>query len=69
MSRQAKPIVLMPVERSTLETWARARSLPKRLIERSRIVLESADGMQNKHIATKFCTFPVQRYSYGVNGF
>ena len=53
MSRQAKPIVLTPVERSTLETWARARSLPKRLIERARIVLEAADGMQNKHIATK----------------
>ena len=53
MSRQAAAIVLSPAERSTLETWARARSLPGRLIERARIVLEAADGMQNQHIATK----------------
>jgi transposase len=53
MSRHAKPIFLTAGERSTLETWARARSLPQRQTERARIILDAADGTQNQEIADR----------------
>ncbi|MBI3265196.1 MAG: IS630 family transposase, partial [Acidobacteria bacterium] len=51
MSRTAAPIVLAPEERSTLETWSRARSLPLRLIQRAQIIRLAADGVLSQEIA------------------
>lgn len=51
MSRTAAPIVLAPEERSTLETWSRARRFPLRLIQRAQIVRLAADGMLSQEIA------------------
>jgi transposase len=51
MSKRAKPITLTSQERSTLDTWARGRSLPLRLVQRARIVLAAAAGIQNKDIS------------------
>lgn len=45
------PIILSPQERSKLDTWARGRSIPLRLVQRARIIRMAADGLQNKHIA------------------
>jgi transposase len=49
--RVARPVLLNAEQRQTLEQWARARSLPARLVERSRIVLLAADGKQDLEIA------------------
>jgi len=51
MSRKAKPIILTAQERSTLETWARGRSFPLRLVQRACIILFASDGMLNKEIS------------------
>jgi transposase len=51
--RVARPIVLNPEQRKTLEQQARGRSLPARVVERSRIVLRAADGLQDKEIASE----------------
>jgi len=53
MSRKAAPILLTEQERTSLQTWARARSQPQRLVQRARIVLLAADGIESKEIATK----------------
>ena len=45
--RVARPIILNPEQRRALEQQARARSLPARVVERSRIVLLAADGKQD----------------------
>ena len=42
--RVARPVLLNAEQRQALEQRARARSLPARLVERSRIVLLAADG-------------------------
>lgn len=49
--RVARPIALDPEQKEALEQWARARSLPMRLVERARIVLLAAGGKQDKEIA------------------
>jgi len=41
-----------------LEQQARARSLTPRLVERSRIVLRAAEGLQNERIAAEFGITP-----------
>ena len=41
----APPILLSPEERSTLAAWARAKSLPLRLVQRARIITMAADGV------------------------
>jgi len=51
MSRIAPKIVLSPQEKSILETWSRGRSLPSRLVLRAQIILQSAAGVFNHHIA------------------
>ena len=51
MSRTAEPIILLPEERSTLNTWARGRSIPVRLVERAQIIQMAADGLPSKEIA------------------
>ncbi len=49
--RKAESITLSEAERSELEKLARGRSVPTRLVQRSRIILKAASGMQNKEIA------------------
>jgi len=49
--RIAPAIELTPDQQSTLEAQARSRSLPARVVERSRIVLLVAAGKQDKEIA------------------
>jgi len=56
--RIARQVELSSEERALLEQQARARSLPARLVERSRIVLRAADGLQNDEIATEFGITP-----------
>ena len=52
MSRGPKATVeLTPKQRAILEQWARARSIPARVAERSRIVLRAAAGEPDKEIA------------------
>ena len=49
--RKAESITLSDAERSELERLARARSIPARLVQRAKVVLKAASGMQNKEIA------------------
>lgn len=51
--RIAAAVALNPEKRQALERMARARSMPARLVERARIVLLAADGMENKQIARR----------------
>ena len=51
MSRTAQPILLSSQERSTLDTWAHARSLPLRLVQRAKIIRMAADGLLSQDIA------------------
>ena len=51
MSRAAPAIVLSTEERSTLETWAKGRSLPLRLVQRAQIIRLAADGTASQEIA------------------
>jgi transposase len=51
--RVARPIILSPEQRRLLEQQSRARSAPSRLVERARIVLRAADGVQDKDIAAE----------------
>ena len=48
---RAEPIILSSEERSTLETWSRARALPLRLVQRALIIQMAADGALNQTIA------------------
>jgi len=56
--RIAAAVVLDEQERSTLEQLARGRSLPARLVERARIVLRAAAGLQNGRIAEELGITP-----------
>ena len=49
--RVARAIILDPEQQQTLEHYSRARSLPARVVQRSRIVLLAAAGKQDKEIA------------------
>jgi transposase len=50
--RRAPAIELNPEQKTALERLARQRSVPARLVERARIVLLAADGLENQQIAT-----------------
>ena len=52
--RVARKVELSSEDRAVLEQQARGRSLPARLVERSRIVLRAADGLQDREIAAEF---------------
>ncbi len=55
--RVAKAIILNDDERRTLWKWARGRSTPARLVQRAKIVLAAAGGLENKDIAAELgCT-------------
>ncbi len=58
MSGKAKEINLTGEERQQLETWARASATEHRLVQRARIVLESAAGRTNKEIAQSLAMRP-----------
>jgi transposase len=51
MVRRAESIILSPDEVEILDTWARSRTMPARVIERARIVQMAASGMQSQEIA------------------
>ena len=56
--RVARPVVLTTEQRDMLESRARARSASARSVERARIVLLAASGMQDKQIAAKLRIMP-----------
>ena len=56
MSRNAPVVVLSVEERATLQSWARARSLPARVVQRAQIILLAAQGIQNQKIARRLRT-------------
>src|SRR5213596_2804306 len=49
--RIAPAITLTGEQREQLESWARGRSLPRRLGERAQMILLASEGRQNKEIA------------------
>ena len=51
--RVARPVVLDSEQIHQLEQWSRARSLPARLVERSRIVLLAGQGNRDIEIAAQ----------------
>jgi len=56
--RVARPVVLSSEQRDLLESRARARRASARSVERARIVLLAAAGMQDKRIAAKLRIMP-----------
>ena len=56
--RVARPVDLTAEHRDVLESHARARSASARSVERARIVLLAAAGMQDKKIAAKLRIMP-----------
>src|ERR1700735_2859842 len=56
--RVAPRVDLSLEDRAALEQHARGRSLPARLVERSRIVLRAADGLQDREIAAELGITP-----------
>ncbi len=56
--RIAPVITLSPEQRTALESHARSRSLPVRVVERARIVLLAAAGQQDKEIAAVLSMTP-----------
>ena len=56
--RVARAVVLDREEAGVLEQLARGRSLPARLVERARIVLRAAGGMQDQEIASELGITP-----------
>ena len=51
--RVARKVVLNGQQVEMLQQRARARSLPARVVERARIILRAADGLQDKEIAAQ----------------
>jgi len=49
--RPLTPLILTPVQQSTLEAIVRSRHLPHSLVQRARIVLNAGAGRRNKAIA------------------
>ena len=56
--RVARPVKLDSEQRGVLEQHARARSISARLVERARIVLRAADGLQDQQIAEELRITP-----------
>jgi len=51
--KKAEPILLSHEERTKLDAWASARSIPFRIVQRAKIVRLAADGVLNQDIAQK----------------
>jgi transposase len=56
--RRAAAVAPDPEQRQALERMARGRSLPARVVERARIVLLAADGLENQQIAGQMKMMP-----------
>jgi len=56
--RTAAPVRLKPEQKTALQRIARQRSVPARLVERARIVLRAAEGLENKQIAAQMGIMP-----------
>src|SRR4029453_608766 len=56
--RVGPPVILNAEQQETLESVSRARSAWARSVERARIVLMAAAGMQDKQIAAKLRIMP-----------
>ncbi len=56
--RIAAAVTLSPEQTEVLERMARARSLPARVVERARVVLMAADGLENQEIAARMNLTP-----------
>ena len=56
--RRARPVQLSSEERKSLEQQSRARSQSARVVERARIVLRAADGLEDKEVAAEFGITP-----------
>jgi len=56
--RVARAVTLTPEQRQNLEAIARARSLPARLVERSRIVLMATAGKKDREISAALAITP-----------
>ncbi len=56
--RRARPVILSAEQRQLLQQQARARSLPVRQVERARVVLRAAEGLQDKEIAAELGITP-----------
>lgn len=56
--RVARPVVLNKRGQGALEQLARGRSLPARLVERARIILRAAAGLQDQQIASELGITP-----------
>jgi transposase len=57
--RIAPSVTVTNEQRSVLESWARGRSTPVRLMQRARIVLLAAGGRENKDIAVEIGATPL----------
>jgi len=49
----AEPILLSPEESTKLDSWASARSMPFRLVQRAKIIRMASEGVLNQNIAQK----------------
>ena len=49
--KRAAQIILSSAEESQLDTWARGKSYPLRLVQRALIIRMAADGVRNREIA------------------
>ena len=56
--RVAAAICLTEDQVQTLQQWSRGRSLPARVVERARVVLLAAEGLENKEIARRMNMTP-----------
>jgi transposase len=56
--RVARPVELSPEQQTALEQYSRGRSIPARLLERARILLRAASGLQDKQIADELHITP-----------
>ena len=56
--RVPRKVELSSEDRAVLQQQARGRSLPSRVVERSRIVLRAADGLQDQQIAAELGITP-----------
>ena len=56
--RIAPVLALSPEQQTLLESWARSRSFPARVVERARIVLRAATNEQDQDIAASMAITP-----------
>ena len=56
--RVARPVKLTAEQKAELEKCARTRSMPARMVERARIVLRAASGLENQQIAEELSITP-----------